>query len=381
MKVLLVLTYYSPYISGVTEFARMLAEYLSARHEVTVLATHHAPSTPAEEVINGVRVVRSPVALRMHKGVISPRFVMDFQRLARTHDVIDFHLPMLEAGLLSWLCDRRRLTATYQCDMAITGGLLDRVAVRAARTSARIALRRAARVFVTTMDYARTSPIAAPAGARLVEVRAPIKKPPASFDFEGGDPSPSLGPRVGFVGRFVEEKGLPVLLEAFKAVLRHIPHARLVLVGQSEGVAGGSVINSIDAAIRSLGGSVELCGKVGEEELWRIYRGLDVLVLPSTNRYEAFGMVQIEAMMAGALVVASDLPGVRTIIQNTGCGAIAQVGDPCSLADALLHVLQMRAHVSRLEVRNRVLEHYPPERSLQVQAQVLAEVARAAGRI
>lgn len=376
MKVLIALTYYAPYVSGVTEFARMLAEYLAPNHAVTVLATHHDPSTPAEEAINGVRVIRSPVMVQLHKGVISPRFLLDFAGLAKSHDVINLHLPMLEAGVLAYLCDRRRLVTTYQCDMATTGGLVDRVAVHAARISARIALRRAARIAVTTMDYARTSQIAARGGERLVEIRAPLKKPPSSFKGGGESTGSANAPRIGFVGRFVEEKGLPVLLEAFKALRGNgYTGAKLVLVGQSEGVAGGSVMNRIDDAVRALGDSVELRGKVGEDELWQIYGGLDILVLPSINRYEAFGMVQIEAMMAGALVVATNLPGVRTIVQSTGCGAVAEVGDADSLHDSLRAALDLRLRISRAEVTARVLDHYPPDRSLRVQESMFSKVA------
>lgn len=379
MKVLIAVTYYAPYVSGVTEFARMLAEYLARRHSVTVLATHHDPSTPAEETINGVRVIRSPVLVHLHKGVISPGFVSRFARLAKEHDVINLHLPMLEAGALAYLCNRDRLVTTYQCDMATTGGMLDKIAVHAARLSARVALRRATRVAVTTMDYALTSTIARAGGTRLMEVRAPLKGPPRSFEMTAKASEGVGPPRIGFVGRFVEEKGLPVLLEAFQNLRQHLhPDAKLILVGQSEGVAGGSVRSRIEGAIRRLGESVEVRGKVGEEDLWRIYSGLDILVLPSVNRYEAFGMVQIEAMMAGSLVVATNLPGVRTIVQNTGCGVIAAVGDVASLEQALREALVLRSSINRAEVTKRVLEHYPPEGSLEIQEELLGKVAASA---
>ncbi|MGV8864884.1 MAG: glycosyltransferase family 4 protein [Pseudomonas sp.] len=380
MKVLIALTYYVPYVSGVTEFARMLAEHLALSHEVTILTTHHDPSTAAQEMVNGVRVVRSPVLAQLHKGVISPRFVLEFVRLAKEHDVVNLHLPMLEAGVLAYLCESRRLVTTYQCDMAATGGLIDRLAVHATRISARIALGRAARIVVTTMDYALTSQIARRGGEKLIEVSAPLKKPPESFKVDPESNRETTAPRIGFVGRFVQEKGLSVLLVAFKALRESgYPSAKLVLVGQSEGVAGGSVINSIDSAIRALGESVEMRGKVSETELWQIYGGLDVLVLPSINRYEAFGMVQLEAMMAGALVVATDLPGVRTIVQNTGCGAVARTGDAASLFDALCDALSLRAHISRAEVAERVIKQYPPEGSVRLQETLLLKVIEEAG--
>lgn len=377
MKILVVATYYQPYVSGVSEFARMLAEYLAKRHEVTVLCTHHDPSSPPEERINGVRVVRAPIMFRLHKGVISLAFIRAFRHLAGVHDVVNLHLPMLEAAVFSFLCDKRKLMSTYQCDMAVTGGVVDALAVSAARISAQVALRRSAKVAVTTLDYALSSRIAGPHQSKLVEVRAPLKQPSAEWLQVPGSPDvrrPS-GLRIGFVGRFVEEKGLPILLNAFSRLLEEVPEARLVLVGDSVGIAGGSVLPRIQDRILALGDAVELRGRVSEAELWSIYSGLDVLALPSVNRYEAFGMVQIEAMMAGALVVASDLPGVRTIVSNTGNGYIAAIGDIDSLHQALRAAATLRRSRSREQVRESVLKSYPPEESLQIQERVLEGLA------
>jgi glycosyltransferase involved in cell wall biosynthesis len=65
-----------------------------------------------------------------------------------------------------------------------------------------------------------------------------------------------------------------------------------------------------------------------------------VLVVPSLNSTESFGLVQIEAMMNGVPVVASNLPGVRQPVHMTGMGEIAEIGDAASLKQALLQVLE-----------------------------------------
>ena len=75
MKVLLVLTYYDPHVSGLTIYVKRLASTLARRgHQVTVLTSRYDPSLPAEEVIDGVRVIRAPVLFRVSKGVIMPTF-------------------------------------------------------------------------------------------------------------------------------------------------------------------------------------------------------------------------------------------------------------------------------------------------------------------
>ncbi|WP_369934234.1 glycosyltransferase family 4 protein [Xanthomonas tesorieronis] len=368
MKILIVLTYYTPYMSGVTEYARMLAEDLAGRHDVTVLTTQHDSSLPNEQVVGGVRVIRSPVFARLHKGVLSWRFIADFIRISRHHDVINLHMPMLESGVLSLLVPSRKLVVNYQCDMAVVGGLVDKLAVTVTRLSCWLATRRARDVGVITHDYAASSDWLKAVRYKQHEVLAPMKDMP----FLDAEAAADGVFRFGFVGRFVAEKGLPVLLDAFADVHRRYgDRVRLVLVGDTHNVAGGSVMDSIHGSIQALGSAAEVRGRVSEDELRRFYAELDVLVLPSVNRYEAFGMVQLEAMLSGAQVISSDLPGVRTIVQNTGNGEVVPRSDARALADAMERMIVQHGSRTRAQVRDQTLHAYPLRRFFELQEDML----------
>src|SRR5512141_1360829 len=116
MKVLIALTYYRPHTSGLTIYAERLARSLAARgHRVTVLTSQYDKSLPREERLDGVTVVRVPVAFRVSKGVIMPTFGAVAWRMVRDHDVVSLHLPQFDA---SGLAARGRLlkkpvTMTY----------------------------------------------------------------------------------------------------------------------------------------------------------------------------------------------------------------------------------------------------------------------------
>ncbi|MGZ6347894.1 MAG: glycosyltransferase, partial [Anaerolineales bacterium] len=70
MRILTVLTYYRPHTSGLTIYAERLARAFAKKgHQVTVMTTQYDKSLPLEEMMDGVRVVRVPVALRISKGV------------------------------------------------------------------------------------------------------------------------------------------------------------------------------------------------------------------------------------------------------------------------------------------------------------------------
>ena len=92
---------------------------------------------------------------------------------------------------------------------------------------------------------------------------------------------------------------------------------------------------------------VKFLGKLPEKNMEEFFSSLDVFVLPSINSLEAYGMVQIEAMRCGAPVVASDLYGVRTIVQTTGGGLISKRNDYKDLAECIKQVLDNKEKYSR----------------------------------
>ena len=86
-------------------------------------------------------------------------------------------------------------------------------------------------------------------------------------------------------------------------------------------------------------GHWKFLGNLSPVQMAAFYPNLDVLVVPSLNSTEAFGLVQIEAMLNGVPCVASALPGVRMPVQMHGMGRVAAIGDAASLAEGILEVL------------------------------------------
>jgi glycosyltransferase involved in cell wall biosynthesis len=294
-----VLTYYSPYVSGLTTAARDVAEGLAARgRKVTVVTTRHERSLPPREIVNGVRVLRAPVLARLGKGTISPQFTALALRATRTAKVANLHLPMLEAGPIT----RRAhcpVVLTYQCDVTLPPGLLNTVQGKVIDASSRAAMRAAHSVGVTSEDYARHSRLWPAIEPRMAVIPPPCPPcPDGAPSYRDGD-----GPHVGFLGRIVAEKGLEFLVDGFRALAD--PTARLLIGG-------------------------EFAKKLAD-----FYASLDVFALPSVNAFEAFGIVQVVAMRAGVPVLASDLPGVRTPVRQTGFGRIVAPGDVPGITDAL----------------------------------------------
>ena len=328
--VVMAVNYYAPYISGLTEAARIVAESLAAEGKrVLVVAGQHDPGLARREVINGVQVYRTPVVFRIGKGLISPLFVPAAIRFGRLARVVNLHMPMIESGAIALGLRGTPIVATYQCDISLPAGAFNAFQTLVMDTSNALAMRLSAAVAPSSHDYARAS--------RLARYMPPSKETPISPPtrlHETGTPSFRRGPgmHVGFLGRLVEEKGLEYLVEGFRAV--DDPDARLLIAGDYTKVAGGSVV---DLVREQMGDDtrIELLGFLDDGELADFYASLDVFALPSVNSFEAFGIVQVEAMKRGVAAIASDLPGVKTPVEETGFGIIVRRRSASDITAAL----------------------------------------------
>lgn len=329
-RVAIALSYYSPYVSGLTNTARDIAEGLAGRGwDVTVVTCRHDRRLARTEDLNGVRVIRTPVVASLGKGLISPAFAVTCAREIRRAGLGTLHLPMLEAGAVAGLVGHRTpLVAMYHCDVILEATPMGRATMAALDASARMALRRSDQVVVSSLDYFSSSRLGTSSPARLIAI------PPPSHRRAGGRPTfrDGDGPHIGFLGRIVAEKGVPSLATAFRDVAG--PEWRLLLGGDHVRVAGGSTVDAVRRAARD-DARIRILGFVPDERLDDFYASLDLFVLPSVNPLEAFGIAQAEAILAGVPVVASDLPGVRQPILTTGFGLLVPPGDVSALGDAL----------------------------------------------
>jgi len=119
---------------------------------------------------------------------------------------------------------------------------------------------------------------------------------------------------------------------------------------------------------------VRFTGFLSDADLRAFYAMCDVVALPSVDPLEAFGMVQVEAMLCGTPVVASDMPGVRFPVQATGMGALARPGDPASVAQGLRRVLADPGSFTR--PRDEVVRTLDPAPALEAFAGLVAATAR-----
>ena len=141
------------------------------------------------------------------------------------------------------------------------------------------------------------------------------------------------GPTIGFVGRYLEpRKGLPVLLDALRVLVHEHPGVRLVIAGRGD---AGELEQLVGDDLRP---HVVVLGEVSEADKAALLRSVDVYCAPNLLG-ESFGVILIEAMAAGAPIVASDLDAFARVLDGGEAGVLVRRGDPAALARALGELL------------------------------------------
>lgn len=381
MKILIVLTYYRPHISGLTIYAERLAKAFVARgHEVTVLTSGFRKALAAEEIVEGVRIVRAPVLFRLSKGVIMPTFGLIANRLVREADVIQLHLPQFDAAGISFRGRllRKPTVITYHCDLLMPPGLFNRIANLGVSFMNQLTGMFTHRIVTYTQDYADNSAYLKRYFNKLKIIPPPVVLPGVTKEcvesFAREHNPQNRHPVIGMATRFASEKGVEVLLKALPEVIREYPDAVVQFVGTYQKVfSEQAYFERLRPEIEKYqaSGNWQFLGELDPEQMAKYYPNLDVLTVPSLNSTEAFGLVQIEAMMNGVPCVTSSLPGVRQPVKIHDMGAIFPIGDSQALAKGLIAVIK----AGKANFKNKLdFSRYQPDDIAQAYEELFQDI-------
>ncbi len=366
MKILVGLTYYRPHVSGLTIYVERLSRALARRgHAVTVLTSHYDPSLPAAETMEGVRVIRAPVLARVSKGVIMPTLTFLATQHVWRNDVVSLHLPQLDAAGFSL---RARLfnkpcVLTYHSDILLPPSPVNWAANAVVNFTNHAAARLADGIAAYTDDFARHSPYLSQYLHKVRVIPPPVELPvPDEAEVQAFMDDYNLRGKtvIGIGVRLAAEKGVEYLLGALPKIMERYPDVHVLHAGPFQNVLGE------EAYARRLAPLFEqyrhrytFLGTLNPSRMATFFRACHVTVLPSINSTETFGLVQIESMLCGTPVVASDLPGVRQPTAITGMGRTVPVRDSGALAEAVLEVLDHRADYIR--PREAIAAQFSPD--------------------
>ncbi len=333
--------YYPPEFGGVERYTSEVARSMSDKYRITVLVHNRAPDDKIERDGN-VTVIRCGTTKIISSQPLSPSMLMRMRTL--NPDLVHFNAPNFwGAAMLLLTRYRGPLVVTHHADV-FGRPVLRRVVMPIYRRL----VRRATCVVVNSLKNAAASKDLPRGAGPFVEI--PHGVDPRAYNLDGAlhaeltvERRERFGssPVIGFVGRFVRYKGLSVLIEA----LSRLPGVHALLIGN------GPLRPQVEEQVRTAGiaDRVHFLGDLDERGKIRGLAMMDVLVLPSVDTTETFGVVQIEAQLMGLPVVASRLPtGVTDVTIDNETGLLVTPRDPDALATAISRLLDDRDLARRL---------------------------------
>lgn len=342
MRILHVYKDYFPVLGGIENHVRLLAEAQAALgHDVTVLVTDPGPRTGRGE-LNGVRVIK---AARLATAASTPLSLALPRELARcAADITHLHYPY-PVGEVAYLLagGGRRAVLSYHSDVVRQKRIMRLYAPLMGRV-----MRSVDRILVATPNYLESSPVLRRFRDKCCIVPYGIDRRPF-LEADAGEAQALRrtlggGPLLLFVGVLRYYKGLRYLLEAMARLDAGLG-ARLVIVG--EGPEGPALRRQADAL--GVAGSIHWAGRVPDDVLPLYYRAADLFVLPASERSEAFGLVQLEAMSSGLPVVCTELgTGTTYVNRHDASGWVVPPRDAEALARAITTLLRDDALRQRL---------------------------------
>lgn len=375
VKVLQLNKAYYPHIGGIETVVQQLAEGLAKTKDfkVEVLACNTSPRTKTSN-LNQVAVTYASSLIKAFSLPISPAYISELAK--KRADIVHIHepFPLADLAYLILELDKRHrfrhLLIWWHSDIVRQKAFQAFYAPLVHRL-----LQRADCITVATPKHITISPFLSEVKHKCQVIPYGIDetkyKSNALISFSANEIRAKINkPIVLFVGRLVYYKGLEYLVDA----MTYVSDAHLLIVGQ------GPLRNKLEkSANASVSGRVSFLPPQSEQNLVSLYWACDMLVLPSTEISEQFGIVQLEAMICGKPVITTDLPtGVTYVNQHKKTGLVVPVRDPRALAEAINYLIcnpEMRQYLGEM-ARNRVLKEFTLANMISQTAKLYSEVCK-----
>ena len=367
MKILQVNKFYSPWIGGIENVVKDLADGLNGKDgiEMEVLACQ-SRGKGGVEIIDGIKVYRASSFGMLFRMPISLDFFTLYRKLAKQADLIILHHPFPLSFLAYAILGRKKLVVWYHSDIVkqkliglLIGPLIKYI------------LRKADLVFVSNKTIISESKLLSLVASKCRVIPYGINISEYALTPELEKESKKIIDRYGkplvlSVGRLVYYKGFKYLLESFKAI-----DAYLLIIG--DGPLNDELVRQIKD--NCLENKVFIIDPV--KNLLPYYYACDLFVLASVENSEMFGLVQIEAMACGKPVINTSLPtGVPEVSLDGETGFTVKPRDANALTIAINKILgdsSLREKFS-IQSRIRVEEFFSRENFLEANRKFFLEI-------
>jgi glycosyltransferase involved in cell wall biosynthesis len=354
-NILLITDYFYPHWTGYAKSLFYLVESLSKLNNITVLTVRHDKSLKRCEKILGADVVREDYILSISRSKYSLKIIFKFFQLVSRYDAVFINSPCSNILFLSIITKMfgKRLYIFHQGDLILPKKILNKLIEKIFDLSSFISFSIADKVSTYTRDYANHSRILKHFLYKFSPMIPPIN-PIYLNQKKQSSKKIDKNSRVlfGFAGRFVHEKGFDVLFSAIPLIKKEIPNAYFIFAGEiNMGYEDFYKKNLV--LFDTVKKDVTILDLLDDAKLKEFYEKIDFIIVPS--RSDCFNLVQAEAMLSGVPSIASDIPGLRIPVKETGFGVLFKKEDPQDLTRAVIEAVKNWEQIIKKEINVKVV--------------------------
>lgn len=334
MRVLQLSKFYKPYSGGLETVVADISEGISSTHEVTVLATDVQKQKKIDK-LNNVNVIRSKEWFSFSSVSFTPKYVFNYFKIVKEMDVVHVHLPNPLANIsvfLGWFLSYKpkKIVVHWHSDI-----IKQKKALKVYKYFQNWLLKKSDIIIVTSSNYLEHS-------EQLIGFKHKCKVIPIGVDNIEKNVKNDLVDKIRrkylknqgdilifSLGRHIYYKGFEYLLEA----MINLDNIKLIIGGSGPDTKKYKIY--LDR--HNLNDKVSFIGRIDADDLPSFYSAADIFCFPSTEKSEAFGVVQLEAMSVGTPVISTNIigSGVSWVNKDNVSGIICEPKCSMSLEKAL----------------------------------------------
>lgn len=349
MKIAQIVCTYPPYRGGIGNVAKKYTQLLKKKgHDVTVFTPLYK-----KEYLDKYDEEVKPLIPLLSYG--NGAFIPSLYYKLKDMDHVILHYPFFGAAEIVWLytllkTKNKKITIFYHMDV-VNDSLAYKILSLPSKTILSSLFSRCDTIICSSADYISNSDI----GDIYKKNKSKFVEIPFGVDIERFSPRIDRKPeskKILFVGGLDKAhyfKGLNNLIHSFSNL--EDKNIELTIVGDGDLKKDYEKLS----VRRGCSDRVDFAGSVSDDDLVKYYQDSYILVLPSINKCEAFGLVLLEAMACGLPVVVSDLPGVRSVFENKKQGLLIKSNSVEDLTAKLNKIIQNKEMHDQMSVSARSL--------------------------
>lgn len=340
IKLLVVTPYFYPKIGGMENYAYNISKGLikEYNYEVVVITSNHeSPKEYKEENLEGMKVYRLPRQFKISNTPISFKWKNQIKDIIEKEKpvIINAHSPVPFISDVACRIAHKKgipFLLTYHNDLVKDNLILNLICKKYYWFMGNKTLNQSTRIITTSEYYANNSPYLK---KRLnkISIISPGVNLPTKSNFN------KIKNQLIFVSQLDkthEHKGLNYLIESINVIKEIIKEIKLNVIGT------GDNVEEYKDKVNKLGleNNIKFLGKISDEELSKKYGESEIVVLPSYNSSEGFGMVLIEGMAHKCVAIGTRVGGIPYAISENKDGLLVPPKDSKALADAIIKLLE-----------------------------------------